>query len=508
MRVLILANSNSFLDWELEILEVFKRKSTSLDLWLPMEPYKGRISFRLFAFRIFRKLDSIISGTSFKRVSYTKFDLTEYVNVRRTLFRDFLELPDGHYDYCCRLGMRIIDGPILSIPSGILSFHHGDNRINRGGPPAFWEWYTLRMKLGITLQVLNANLDGGKVVARESIDIIPLSYTQTLKNAQAKSAYLLQDYLDGKYIHFNDDFFDIYSDDLYKTPEIIGSLRALKKLVYRRLEAKRGLRNEWIVGVGKTSNSSRYLLYSGLIANRKNAWFADPFLFENESTTYLICEEFSLAKKKGQIVYSILDDKGKPKSWKSLLVCDYHLSFPTIFEWKGEYWLLVESSQANRVDCYPLTLNQGNIHLGERNTLISERCLLDPVMLIRDGVMYLFATEYHSGSKVLRMYVSKVLVENSFEEHPMSPISYGDERARNGGVFFEKEQALYRVSQTANFDYGDGLMFFKVSELSETKYSESKVHEHRSIKYRVHTLNFSSKFYSYDRSKRRFNNYN
>ena len=45
-------------------------------------------------------------------------------------------------DLMIRCGTGILRGDILSSSRfGVLSFHHGDNRVNRGGPPAFWEVY-------------------------------------------------------------------------------------------------------------------------------------------------------------------------------------------------------------------------------------------------------------------------------------------------------------------------------------------------------------------------------
>ena len=72
-------------------------------------------------------------------------------------------------DLCIRFGFNIITGPILTKPKhGIWSFHHGDNRVNRGGPAAFWETYLKSEYIGITLQKLNTNLDSGEIIARAS----------------------------------------------------------------------------------------------------------------------------------------------------------------------------------------------------------------------------------------------------------------------------------------------------------------------------------------------------
>ena len=58
-------------------------------------------------------------------------------------------------------------GEILnSAKFGVISFHHGDNLVNRGGPSGFWEVYEKNPKTGFTIQILNEQLDGGNVLKR------------------------------------------------------------------------------------------------------------------------------------------------------------------------------------------------------------------------------------------------------------------------------------------------------------------------------------------------------
>ena len=54
--------------------------------------------------------------------------------------KDFDDTPKYDLDLIIRFEFDIIRGNILDASrNGIWSFHHGDNRINRGGPSCFWE---------------------------------------------------------------------------------------------------------------------------------------------------------------------------------------------------------------------------------------------------------------------------------------------------------------------------------------------------------------------------------
>ena len=48
----------------------------------------------------------------------------------------------------------------------MISFHHGDNRVNRGGPSGFWEVLNREPSSGFIIQKLNTELDGGSVLVR------------------------------------------------------------------------------------------------------------------------------------------------------------------------------------------------------------------------------------------------------------------------------------------------------------------------------------------------------
>ncbi|HJU72197.1 MAG TPA: hypothetical protein VJ717_00515, partial [Gemmatimonadaceae bacterium] len=68
------------------------------------------------------------------------------VSPRSTTYSDYFpdeaveRILDAKLDLALRLGFRILRGRALGIARlGVWSYHHGDNRVNRGGPPGFWE---------------------------------------------------------------------------------------------------------------------------------------------------------------------------------------------------------------------------------------------------------------------------------------------------------------------------------------------------------------------------------
>lgn len=67
---------------------------------------------------------------------------------------------------------RILRGRILNEPKfGTLSFHESDIRKYRGRPKGFWEFLNNENDVGVTLQQLTEDLDGGNIVVCETTDI-------------------------------------------------------------------------------------------------------------------------------------------------------------------------------------------------------------------------------------------------------------------------------------------------------------------------------------------------
>jgi hypothetical protein len=73
-------------------------------------------------------------------------------------------------DIGVRFGFGLLKGEALTAPAdGVLSYHHGDIRSYRGQPPGFWEYIHDEPTTGVTVQRLSETLDGGEVVATESV---------------------------------------------------------------------------------------------------------------------------------------------------------------------------------------------------------------------------------------------------------------------------------------------------------------------------------------------------
>ena len=73
---------------------------------------------------------------------------------------DLKKIENLNLDLLIRGGSGILRGRILEVcHKGIISFHHADNDVNRGGPAGFWEVFNKEKRTGFIIQLLKDELD-------------------------------------------------------------------------------------------------------------------------------------------------------------------------------------------------------------------------------------------------------------------------------------------------------------------------------------------------------------
>lgn len=88
------------------------------------------------------------------------------------------------------------------------------------------------------------------------------------------------------------------------------------------------------------------------IRNNWRYWVADPFVFEYDGETYIFAELFDYLRRRGVIGYSKLGSNGNFSRWKEIIVEPYHMSYPQIFEYDGEIYIVPETGSGRTLDMY------------------------------------------------------------------------------------------------------------------------------------------------------------
>jgi folate-dependent phosphoribosylglycinamide formyltransferase PurN len=127
---------------------------------------------------------------------------------RSDLGQELPELVVSEYcsdlDFLVRFGFGIIRGEVLDAPKyGVFSYHHGDLREYRGRPAGFWEFMHDSDTIGVTLQQLTDELDGGGVIQIKEFEIGESdTYQDVLSTAYLGGVDMLSEAVSS--IHSND----------------------------------------------------------------------------------------------------------------------------------------------------------------------------------------------------------------------------------------------------------------------------------------------------------------
>lgn len=209
---------------------------------------------------------------------------------------------------------------------------------------------------------------------------------------------------------------------------------------------------------------------------------ADPFLFVHNERLFLFYEEKGLTSS-GVIKMTSTNDLRKWTPPIVVLKESYHLSFPWVFEYEGDIYMLPETSSNRSIRLYKATNNQLK-HFEYVQTLLSEpmdkmvkMSYADSCIFKNNNIYYLFTMiQYEDGINTLELYLSDSL-KGHYRKHPMSPIISNSKYARNAGAILYDEGNVFRFSQDCTKRYGDNIHISEIIELTPTVYKERIIKE-------------------------------
>ncbi len=181
------------------------------------------------------------------------------------------------------------------------------------------------------------------------------------------------------------------------------------------------------------------------------AFLADPFMVRSGGVWHMFFEVMNSETQKGEIGLATSDD-GLAWAYQRIVLAEpFHLSYPYVFEWAGEFYMMPETLQANAVRLYKA------VEFPTRWACLGplvEGSFADPSIFRFADRWWIFACAPPYQHDTLRLYLSGELM-GPWTEHPSSPIVEADKRrARPGG----------RVLATA----------FEISELTGDSYREEE----------------------------------
>ena len=195
---------------------------------------------------------------------------------------------------------------------------------------------------------------------------------------------------------------------------------------------------------------------------------ADPFMIRRDSAWFMFFEVLHSKTKRGEIGLATSFD-GIKWEYKQIVLKElFHLSYPHVFEWQNEYYMIPESFQAESVRLYKADKFPTDWTF-VCNVL--PKAHVDASLFRYKNKWWLFATEF-PREDTLRLYYADDLL-GPWVEHPESPVVSGDLRiARPGGRVLVIGEQIFRFAQDDYHIYGDKLLALEITELTTLTYKE------------------------------------
>lgn len=253
--------------------------------------------------------------------------------------------------------------------------------------------------------------------------------------------------------------------------------KLLRRIIWKldKTISKWFFRDQWVIMMAKDQDidSLSWSDFTPLDPPPDRYW-ADPFVIAREGLYYLFIEEKMYKTKKGHISCLILDASGKILSNKIVLEHPYHLSYPFLFEYEDQLYMMPETAQNRSLDIYRCVEFPHQWEFVQ--PLMTDVYAVDATLLEHGGKWWLFMNmkEQEDSSSLDQLFIfhADTPLSNDWTAHPQNPVVEGFRRARPGGSFFSHQENLYRPSQDNWMRYGYALNFNRIAKLSETEYEE------------------------------------
>jgi hypothetical protein len=423
------------------------------------------------------------------------------VTPRTTKFCDYFEDADveailaHRIDVAVRFGFRIMKGRALQIARhGVWSWHHGSDLTNRGGPAGFWEVMEGQPVTGSILQVLTEELDNGRVLYRSYASTNQFSVRKNKTNFYWKSSAFLMRKLRDLYCggpealtveNGSGALWTAYSNRLYVEPTTREMARGLVRLGGRfaanKLRRSLGF-EQWLIAytiggrAGERDAAPNGTLYRCRpLVPPKDRFWADPFAVVHDGRRYIFFEEYLYATGKGHIAAVEVDKDGMRGPPRTVVERDYHLSYPFMFEWGGEHYMVPETEDNGTVELYRAT--SFPYEWEPARVLMSGVNATDATLAEIDGRWWMFANMAVPGASQwdeLHLFHAPSPL-GPWTPHPQNPIKSDVRSARPAGRLFRWRGAWHRPAQDCSERYGYAMTINRIEQIDTSTYREVEV---------------------------------
>ena len=201
----------------------------------------------------------------------------------------------------------------------------------------------------------------------------------------------------------------------------------------------------------------------------KDRFWADPFPIEKDGRYYIFFEELLYKTGKGHLSVMEVNQKGIVDGPHKILDRPYHLSYPFVFFWEGELYMLPETSKAGAVEVYRCTSFPNRWEF--ETTLLRDIRAVDTTLCEIGGRWWMFTAVQVEG--IRHLYEFHLFYADSpfgpWTPHKDNPVRSDAHSSRPAGGIIEKDGSYYRPAQEGP---GRSVFIYKLQQLDPDGYLE------------------------------------
>lgn len=278
-----------------------------------------------------------------------------------------------------------------------------------------------------------------------------------------------------------------------------AEVQAILKKIARKLLYK----EQWYVIAGVAPpfipnvETVQWCLDSGV-----EKFWADPFPLEYQGRQWILVEQVAYQSWCGHLVVIELFADGRYGHAQPVMVTDKHQSYPFVFTWNQELYLLPESSASRNLVLWKCKEFPG--HWQPVAELLTDVYIADSTLIEYQGHWWMFAAIAVEGACIhdeLHVYYADSPL-GPWQAHPKNPVKSDARNARPAGNLFVEDGILYRPAQDCGVEYGKAVVLNRIDRLDIQEFSETPIARLDASDYRgflrTHTLSRSQHIWAVD----------
>jgi hypothetical protein len=201
---------------------------------------------------------------------------------------------------------------------------------------------------------------------------------------------------------------------------------------------------------------------------------ADPFMVRSDDVWYMFFEVMTRQLGIGQIGLAISEDGLRWRYQRIVLAEPYHLSYPYVFEWMHEYYMVPESYIAGAVRLYK-AVKFPTEWVFVKNLLTGPHYADSSIFRHEDRWWMFTESSLDMKHDSVRLFYAERL-DGPWLEHPRSPVVEKNPHvARPSGRALVVDGKPIRYAQDCFPIYGTQVRAFEISELTTENYHERQI---------------------------------